>query len=148
MVSKSERSGRLSGGPPEPVRPVGGPASTLRRTDREIAEPDMAGRADYDSAGQQRPLCVHKSGQDKVGLLLRRVWGAPEEDHARAEVGTKSEELAEIRVRGDDNPVFSHRNSHDVFVRMAEKPAVTYVHGVMAGFAQEARHPRRQGLVD
>jgi hypothetical protein len=50
-------------------------------------------------------------------------------------VGTKSQDLAEIRVRRHDDTVFSHRNSHDVFVRVTEKPPVAYVHGVMAGVA-------------
>ena len=138
----------MSGRAPEPVRPVGGPPSTLRRTDREIPEPDTARRDDYHGTGQQRPLRVNQSRQDKVGLLLRRVRGTPEEDHARTQVRTESQELAEVRVRGHDDTVFSHCNPHDVLVRLAEKPAVTYMHGVMAGVAQEARHPRRQGLID
>ncbi len=108
----------------------------------------MARRDNYHGAGQQGPYCVHQSGQDKVGLLVRRVWGAPEEDHARAGVGTKSQELAEVRVRGHDDPCFSHRGPHDFFVRLAEKPSVAYVYGVMASVAQEARHSSRQGLVD
>jgi hypothetical protein len=40
-------------------------------------------------------------------------------------------------ARGNDDHG-SHRGPHDVFVRLAEEPAVTCMDGVMAGVAQEA----------
>ncbi|HEX2039788.1 MAG TPA: hypothetical protein VHF47_08665 [Acidimicrobiales bacterium] len=91
---------------------------------------------------------VGEAPEQKVSLLLRRMWRSPEEHDARTDVVAQGEQFTEVGVGAHEDAIPVPGRLHHVGVDGTEEAEVAHMYGIVASFGEQPGDADRHRLVD
>ena len=116
--------------------------------DRKSPNPQPIGRNDDHRSSLEFGSGDLSGLKHKRSLFLRPVLSPSQEHQTRGGVSTEREQLAEVRVSGDEHPLLRSGGRHHGLIVSSEQTPLADVYRVMAGVNQQLSNLDAQRLVD